>query len=300
VTEPREPVELTCDDVRDLAAGFVLDALEPEEADAVRTHLATCDQPHPEIAELASALPALDASVPLVEPPAALKGRIMAAAATDLAAAAPVVPTAVEAPVGAVAATAPASAAAPVRASAADPSAPTPFPSATERAERTARRTSTTTWVVRIAAVLVIGALVGWNLLLRSQLDAAQQYQQDVAAVVDLASQAGSLTAVLRPDGGTGPAGIAAVGADGQLAMAMHDLPPTANRTVYEAWVVGPDGVPVALGSFTVGPTGTAYFQGTGVPADSGIVLGLTHEPGPGATTPTLPMVLSGTASATG
>ena len=280
MSEPREPIPLTCDDVRDLAAGFVLDALEPAEAEAVRAHLATCDQPHPEIEELASVLPVLDASVPLVEPPASLKARILTAAAADLAP----------------------PAAAPIASAVAHPSAPAtapPFPDGPdERAERDRQRTSPTTWILRIAAVLVIGSLVGWNLLLRTQLDAAEQYQRDVATVVDLASQNGSLTAVLRPDGEPGPSGIAAVSPDGQLAMAMHDLAPTTGGTVYEAWVVGADGVPVPLGSFTVGTGGTGAFQGSGVPADPGIVLGLTHEPGPGATTPTLPMVLSGTATA--
>ncbi len=276
MSEPREPVPLTCDDVRDLAAGFVLDALEPVEAEAVRAHLATCDQPHPEIDELGSVLPVLDASVPLVEPPASLKGRILTAAAADLAS----------------------DRATPTPATPTPAATPTPLPTVAERAERDQRQTSPTTWVLRIAAVLVIGSLVGWNLLLRTQLDAAEQYQRDVATVVDLASQSGSLTAVLRPDGEPGPSGIAAVGADGQLAMAMHDLAPTTGGTVYEAWVVGADGVPVALGSFTVGSGGTGAFQGAGLPADPGIVLGLTHEPGPGATTPTLPMVLSGTATA--
>ena len=292
MSEPREPMPLTCDDVRDLAAGFVLDALEPAEAEAVRAHLATCDQPHPEIEELASVLPVLDASVPLVEPPASLKARILTAAAADLAppAAAPIAVSAAETP----------SSAAPVARTAAAPTAvaSTAFPTPDERAERDRQRTSPTTWILRIAAVLVIGSLVGWNLLLRTQLDAAEQYQRDVATVVDLASQNGSLTAVLRPDGEPGPSGIAAVSPDGQLAMAMHDLAPTTGGTVYEAWVVGADGVPVPLGSFTVGTGGTGAFQGSGVPADPGIVLGLTHEPGPGATTPTLPMVLSGTATA--
>jgi hypothetical protein len=278
VTDPRDPLALTCDVVRDLAAGFVLDALEPDEAQAVREHLATCDQPHPEIAELAAALPVLDASVPVVEPPSALGGRIRAAAAAELASRGP--------------------AAAPAEHGTTP--APTPFPSAQERAERERRRTSPMGWVMRIAAVLVIGGLVGWNLLLRTQLDAAEQYQRDVAAVVDLASQAGSLTAVLRPDGTSGATGFAAVGSDGTMAMAMRDLAPTTGSTVYEAWVVGADGVPVALGSFTVGSSGNGYFEGSGVPADPGIVLGLTHEPGPGATTPTLPMVVSGTATTAG
>ncbi|MGH2475471.1 MAG: zf-HC2 domain-containing protein, partial [Candidatus Limnocylindrales bacterium] len=75
---------LTCDEVRDLAAAFVLDALEPDEADAVRAHLASCEDPHTEVAELASVVPALLEDVPSVEPPVELKARIMAAAAEDL------------------------------------------------------------------------------------------------------------------------------------------------------------------------------------------------------------------------
>ena len=289
MSEPREPMPLTCDDVRDLAAGFVLDALEPAEAEAVRAHLATCDQPHPEIEELASVLPILDASVPLVEPPASLKARILTAAAADLAppAAAPIAVSAAETPASA----APASVAT---------VAPTAFPTPAERAERAERdrqRTSPTTWVLRIAAVLVIGSLVGWNLLLRTQLDAAEQYQRDVATVVDLASQNGSLTAVLRPmaspDRVGSPQSARGSARDG-------DARPRADDRWDGLRGLGHRGGrgPGAARQLHRRDRWDRRFQGSGVPADPGIVLGLTHEPGPGATTPTLPMVLSGTATA--
>ena len=52
-THPPIP-ELGCDEVRDLAASFVLDALEPDEADALRDHLAWCPQAHEEMIELAT------------------------------------------------------------------------------------------------------------------------------------------------------------------------------------------------------------------------------------------------------
>ncbi len=76
--------DLTCDEVRDLAASFVLGALDADEMDAVRGHLASCAEPHPEFAELGSVVPVLAASVPVVEPPASLKDRLLAAAAADL------------------------------------------------------------------------------------------------------------------------------------------------------------------------------------------------------------------------
>ena len=184
--------------------------------------------------------------------------------------------------------------------------APTPapivFPTAAQRQARTAARGrgSVGSWALRIAAVLAIAFLGGWNLLLQGQLDQSRTYQQNVAAVLDAAGQTGALRAVLTAEGGTGPSGLAAVAADGAITLAMHDLTPTAGDQVYELWVIGDDGKPMPLGGFQVGQAGTAYFQKVGLPSDAGIVLALTLEPAPGATTPTLPIVSLGTATAAG
>jgi hypothetical protein len=153
---------------------------------------------------------------------------------------------------------------------------------------------------MRIAAVLAITLLGAWGLLLQNQLDSARSYEQNVAAVLDVAGQPGSLTAVLTPEGGDGPAGLAAVASDGMVRIAMRDLPATTGNQVYEAWVIGSDGVPKPLGGFRVGETGIAYFEGGGLPAQAGIVLALTLEPGPGATAPSSTPVSLGTAVAAG
>ena len=84
MSDEMHATDLTCDDVREMAGSFVLGALEPAEDAAVRAHLATCDDAHAEIAEAGSVLPVLLESVPVVEPSAALKGRILAAAVADL------------------------------------------------------------------------------------------------------------------------------------------------------------------------------------------------------------------------
>ena len=84
MSDEMRATDLTCDDVREMAGSFVLGALDPAEDAAVRAHLATCDDAHAEIAEAGSVLPVLLESVPVVEPSAALKGRILAAAAADL------------------------------------------------------------------------------------------------------------------------------------------------------------------------------------------------------------------------
>ncbi len=317
---PDEMQELTCDEVREQAGAFVLGALEPADEAAVRAHLETCTEAHAEIEELGGVLPALDASVPVVEPPAGLKARIMAAAAADLEArsgAGSVVADASDAAASADAASAAedfaaielaavaSAAGAPepivfpdateVSAVASAEPAPEPiaFPDATERASR--RRTSTGSWILRIAAVVAILALGGSNLLLRNELDSAQSYEQSVAAVIDVASQPGSLTAILTGDNHTGN-GLAAISSTGHVTLAMQDLAATSGSTVYTAWVIAGDNPPVALGDFTVGASGTASFTAGGLPTTPGLVIALTLEPGPGATTPTLPIISKGAA----
>lgn len=286
MTRPTRP-DLSCDDVRELAASFVLGALGRYEADVVRAHLASCADPHAEMAELGSVLNVLAESVPVVEPPAGLKERILAAAAADLAARVTGAADVLAAPP-------------PIARESASPSAPTAFPTAAARQQRAADRSGVASWAMRIAAVLAIALLGGWGLLLQNQLDSARTYEQSVAAVLDVAGQPGSLTAVLTPEGGDGPAGLAAIASDGTVKIAMRDLPATTGNQVYEAWVIGSDGVPKPLGGFRVGDTGIAYFEGGGLPTQEGIVLALTLEPGPGATAPSSTPVSLGTAVAAG
>jgi anti-sigma factor RsiW len=276
-TEPMR--ELSHDDVVEMGAAFVLGALDAREAAAVRAHLATCAEDHAEIAELGAMLPVLAESVPVVEPPTALKGRILAAAAAAAEAQTTARTPAATPPVTAL-------------------GEPIPFPAAERTAPRP-ERASPLSWAIRIAAVVAILALGATTLLLRNQLDSAEAYQEAVTAVIDLASQPGSLTAVLTADGDTGT-GLAAVSPDGQVTIAMQDLAPTTGSTVYSAWVIGGDGVPIDIGSFTVGRSGTAGFTAAGVPASSGTVLALTRETGPGATTPTMPIISKGVANAAG
>jgi hypothetical protein len=290
MTDPRspggQPRGLTCDEVRDLAASFVLDALPEAEMAAVREHLATCAEPHPEVAELGGVVPVLQASVRPMDPPAALKDRIMAAAAADL-----------EARRQAEAAPQPAPTARTVGA----PTTPLSTPTAAAEPVPIGRaRQPRWSWALGIAAVLVIVLLGASNLSLRSELNAAQEYQQQVASVLDAARQPGALTVVMTTTSGQGPNGIAAVTTDGQMRIAMRDLEPTTGNEVYEAWVILPDTAPAPLGGFPVGTSGSGYLEAAGLPTQPGMVLALTREPGPGATAPSSDPVSVGTATATG
>jgi Anti-sigma-K factor rskA, C-terminal/Putative zinc-finger len=276
MTDPRNPMPrgLTHDEVMDLASSFVLDALEPAEMAAVRDHLATCAESHDEIAELGGVVPVLAASVPVVEPPASLKARVMAAAAADLEA----------------------------RQIAADsttieeaPAPPRPAGAVVRPIQRGPSRLAA--WAVGIAAVIAVVALGAWNLSLQRQLDDAQAYQQQVAAVLDAAEQPGSLTAVLRGADPAAPSGFAAVTSDGVARIAMRDLAPVSGSEVYEAWVIAADGVPVALGELQLQAGGVGYLEAGGLPAESGIVLALTREPGPDAKAPSTAPISAGTAT---
>jgi Anti-sigma-K factor rskA/Putative zinc-finger len=272
---------LDCDDVRDLAPAYVLGALESAEEAAVRDHLADCRRPHPEIADLGSVVPAFAEAVELVEPPPQLRDRIMAAAAAE--------------PRTSSSSGMAAEAGGPMTAVAA-PSQPAPISIVRARSRRGWLDASPSTWVLRAAAVLLIGVLGAWNVLLQGQVSTLNRFGSGVATVARAAAEPGSVSGVLASEGSGGPHGVAAVRPDGSVVIAASGLAPTRGSEVYEAWVIAPGGAPVPVGSFAVGADGTGILDGgTGAPVVNGATVGLTREPGPGATTPTLPMVSNGT-----
>ena len=284
MTDPRRPADLTHDEALDLAASFVLGALDDDEMAVVRAHLASCPEPHTDFEELAGVMPVFHAAVQPVEPPPALKDRIMAAAAADL-----------EARRREAAQAAPAEPAPATPELAAPPAPPAVRPTAPVLVPRQPRWS----WALAIAAVLAIVALGGWNLSLQSQLSEAQAYQRQVATVLDAAAQPGALAAIMKGRTADDPSGLAVVTPDGGMRIAMRDLAPTTGREVYEAWAILPDAAPIPLGGFQVGSNGVGYLEADGLPTQSGVVLALTREPGPGATAPTSDPVSVGTAAAT-
>ncbi len=261
----------TCEDVRDAAAAYVIGALERDEERAVREHLAECPNPHPEIAELGSVVSALAEAVDVVEPSPGLRDRIMAAAAAE--------PR--------------------TRASVGSEVVPSTIPARIPIVRSPRRRwldASPAAWALRAAAVLAIAILGGWNLLLQGQVSSLDRFQAAVASVAATGAEPGSLSAVLAGPAGTpAPRGVGAVRADGTIVLAMSGLAPTQGSQVYEAWVVAGGSAPVPVGSFSVAGDGTGVLEARTTPVAAGATIALTKEPAPGATTPTLPILSSGT-----
>ena len=269
---------LSCSEVADLAPSFVLDALEAAEMDTVRGHLAACPEAHPEMAELGGVVPALFATVEPVEPPPGLTARLLAAAAAEQGAAAP----------------------SPEAARAAEP-ARRPEPRRPVGEERTRSGWSNLfrrpVWAaVSAAAIVAAVALGAWNLQLQSQLAGLSAYRNGVVAVLDEAAEPGAQLAVLTSPEGAGPAGLAAVAADGSVALVIRDLAPTSGSQVYETWLIAGDGAPIPVGAFTVDASGTASFVTAHTALGDGVTVALTLEPARGARTPTMPIIAVGTA----
>jgi anti-sigma-K factor RskA len=262
------PGGLTCAEATDLAPAFVLGALTDDEMAAVRSHLAGCENAHAEFAELGSVTPVLLESVPVVEPPATLGDRIMTAARQQQAAAErTIVPLRRPDPVVKLA--------------------PTPR-----------QRWAAVGWAALAAAAGLVIVVLGANYVQqRNQIEQLTDYREAVAGVIDRAA-AGGPVAILTYQGDSSatatPAGIAAVGSDGSVAVAMRNLAPTSGAEVYELWTIGSDNVPQALGSFTVTVSGSGGTVTAAAPVTAGVTLALTHEPHAGMTKPTLPIVAAG------
>lgn len=265
---------LTCSEVADLAPAFVLGALEVAESDTIRRHLAECPEAHPEMAELHSVVPALFEAVEPVAPPAGLKERILAAAAETQRA----VDTqqAVE-PQSAV-------------------EAPRPIqrtPVVVERAHGWTSIFRRPIWAtVSLAAVLAVAVLGYQNIRLGEENEALAAYRQGVLELIEEATAPGAQLAALAPPEGAGPTGVAAVAADGTVALVMHDLAPTTGTQVYEAWIIAGQAAPVPIGEFTVASNGLGTFRTDQPEASAGVVVALSLEPGPDSTTPTTVVAL--------
>jgi len=299
-------LRITCASARDRAPFFVLGAMSPAEADAIRRHLATCPNPHPEFEELGSVVPYLADLPDAVEPPAGLRDRIigavvdeMRATARDEAAAEHLV-TRLAAPEGA---RQPASGgtAAPA-ATAGDtvgrPPALAALPSAEPVGAPRARAWSRgPRWLVpalAAAAVVLAVAFGAWNLALQGEASTARSRADTLAALLRAATATGASQVHLEGQGtAAGATGIAVLPASGSGYLAVQGLAPAPSGKTYEAWFIAGN-VPRAAGTFEVGADGLAILSGL-QPNGPVEILAVTEEQAGGVSAPTGTPIIVGT-----
>jgi hypothetical protein len=277
---------ISCEEVRDLADAYALQTLEPSVEYAIRAHLEAHPDGHPEFAEFAEIVPALAYLTDPVAPPVGLKARVLASVATsDIVATRPSSPASADTPSVAPART--------------RWDAPTPLRG--WRRIFTARRAAIAGWTTALVAIAVVIALVASGWQAPSGPDNNGLFGR-LQRAVQLAAMPGSRVALIgavpspsvAPAGS--PAGVAVIPRSGSGILVIQGLSETSGRQVYEAWAIVGRSAPAPIGSFSVGRDRVGWLDALSVPPGENLVVALTLEPGPGATTPTLPIIVAGPA----
>jgi len=248
----------------ELAVGWALHALEPEDEAVFGAHLPQCPRCAHTVAETSEVMSALASDLPPAEPSPDLRDRLRAAVERTEqlpppAGAGPQDPAAVPADVpapGGPAAPAPTGPSGGRRRTdrPAAPGVPVHRPPA-EEAERSAWRRVLPNALVA-AAVAAILALGSWSVVLGSARDEAQSVAAEQAEVVDALLQPGRVT--ITPVSATDGRSVATVVARGsQVQVVTHGLQVNdSSDSTYVVWGVQASD-PVALGTFDVVSTRT-------------------------------------------
>ncbi len=254
-----------------LAAGFVLGALEPDDVETFEEHLRTCETCPPNLRELEDVLGKLAYAAPAVEPPPGLRQAIMREVGggrrrlalprrrgrAGLAAAG-------------------AGAGAGVRA-----------------APRLAPR------LAMAACVLALVAVSLWNVSLRHQNQQINGRLQGLALAAQLLTD--SRTAKVQLSGPAATTGtqatVVASSPRDQGVLLVQGLPPAAQRQVYELWSIPGGNLANATKAGVFGAGSGVQAVAFALPIEPTTVFAVTEEPGPnGSPKPTTKPILAGQA----
>ncbi|WP_369254463.1 anti-sigma factor domain-containing protein [Geodermatophilus amargosae] len=239
----------------ELAVGWALHALEPEDEALFGAHLPSCPRCTRTVAETSEVMAALAGDLPQAQPGEGLRDRLRAA--VEQTEQLPP-PAGVELPAGTTADLPSGATAASGRRRRTDVPAATGFPGyAPPQAgppvpeERTAWRRVLPNALVA-AAVAAILALGTWNVVLGSARDEAQEVAAEQQRVVEALLQPGRATIAPVQRDGDGERVATVVAREAQLEVVTHGLQVNDSSTsVYVVWGMADD-APVALGTFDV------------------------------------------------
>jgi hypothetical protein len=241
--------------VGDLVAGYVLGALEADEAAAVDAHVRTCSSCEQSIADAQRTASMLPFVVPIKKAPIDSKVALFARVAHAQRAAA-----SVSLPTHGAAAwrtpTIPSSAGTALAYAGSDNSSSSPADVATSRGSRTS-------WLVSVMSVPLLIALVAtgfWGLQLQNQL--SSQNSQLVELQSELANFGSGTTSYPLSPGYDAPQaeGQIVIGSDGRAGMLQIDVNSKDAAGAYELWV-NQDGKLVPAAEFTVDQDGTGQAR---------------------------------------
>ncbi len=238
-TPPEGPDQPDCP-LTEQTVGWALHALEPDEEMAVLLHLPQCATCRAVAHETEEVLAGLAGVVPLVDPPPALRTRILAEAATAPQRPAVLRPRA-DGPVTADTPTVPAGSSRPLHL--------TPAAGDTARPARRGRRLIAAG--LAVAAALAVGVLAVRTGQLEQERDAETVQAQRLTELVREIGEPGARYALLN-DQATGAPLAAVVLEDGERRVYPVALAPNGDDALYVAWGLTEDGTAVPLAGFDV------------------------------------------------
>ena len=271
----------------ELAVGWALHALEPEDETLFAAHLRTCDRCAQTAGDTAEVMAALAGDLPQAEPSAGLRDRLRAAVEETEQVRPAELP---EAPV----ARAPVERPTPVPLGGASPygNLRAPLPPRHADVRPSWRRVLPTALVAAgVAAVLALGA---WNVVVTSDRDAARTTAAEQSRVIDSLLQPGVAAIATLSENGETVATV--VARDGQVQVLAEGLPVNDQASeTYVVWGTG-TGSPVAIGTFDVVTPQmdlrTVGSQATGL--DDYSAYAISKEPGRQAPTTPSEIVATG------
>ncbi len=237
-TPPEGPDQPDCP-LTEQTVGWALHALEPDEEMAVLLHLPQCATCRAVAHETEEVLAGLAGVVPLVDPPPALRTRILAEAAT-----APQRPAVLRPRADGPAADLPT-----VPAGSSRPLHLTPGAGDAARPARRGRRLVAAG--LAVAAALAVGVLAVRTGQLEQERDAETVQAQRLTELVREIGEPGARYALLN-DQATGAPLAAVVLEDGERRVYPVGLAPNGDDALYVAWGLPENGAPVPLAGFDV------------------------------------------------
>ncbi len=276
---------MTCNRSRELASGFVLGALDPDEMIAVQDHLDSCPEAHPEVDDLGGVLPYLVESLDPVEPPAWLRESVIEAAKADLVARRRFgKPSEHRFPEPVVV---------PVFAQIRDAGGRAPARVVSLAAAKASRRRRAAIWFGRAAAAALILVVAGYAVVVQAGVGKPGSTDE----IWNFLGQPDTRSAVMVSHDRSQAAGLAALRPTGNLIVQVHNLQPTKGDEVYVVWLTADNGVQSKVGWFTVDDSGVGRLNADRAPTSASLWVFVCKEPNSNVTTPTGPTIVSGTIS---